>query len=459
MSPWLPYWNCDGPMLTLNCTSPLAPLTRRKALQIGALGGLSLAAPGLRSASAATKPARCKAVILVWLDGGVSQFETYDPKPDAPMEYRGPLGTIATSVPGVTFGETFPRQAKIMDKVSLVRTVTSKSGDHFYCSHWTLTGFESRSNGLDVPVRYPSAGSIVAKMVGAQRPGVPSYVAVPQASSFGHKPGYHGAAYLGAPFDPFETMQEPHLSGFQVPNTRLNSQLTVDRLDDRRALLAELDQMRRQLDGVGTAAAMDSFRQQALELVSRQNADAFNLDAEDPKLRDRYGRHLYGQSALLARRLVEAGVSFVTIHSGGLGGWDHHYKIKEGLPYHAPTTDQAVAALIEDLDARGLLDDVLVWVTGDLGRTPRMNADAGRDHWDVMSMLLAGGGCCRGHVVGATSSKGEYAIENRTTPADVLATIYHLMGIDLETNLINHTGRPIPIANGGRAIDDLVGAA
>jgi uncharacterized protein (DUF1501 family) len=230
----------------------------------------------------------------------------------------------------------------------------------------------------------------------------------------------------------------------------------VGRLEDRRALLAGLDQMRRQLDDVGAATAMGNFHTQAIDLISRKATDAFNLESEDPKTRDRYGRHLYGQSALLARRLVEAGVSFVTVHSGGLGGWDHHYKIKDGLPYHAPTTDQAVAALIDDLDSRGLLDEVLVWVTGDLGRTPRMNADAGRDHWDVMSVLLAGGGCRRGNVVGATNSKGEYATESRTTPADVLATIYHLMGIDLSASLTNHAGRPIPIASDGQVIRELI---
>ncbi|MBI3865703.1 MAG: DUF1501 domain-containing protein [Planctomycetia bacterium] len=447
-------------MITLNC-SPKglpSPLTRRRALQIGTLGGLGLGLPDLfRSrAAGAPSPTRCRAVILVWLDGGASQFETYDPKPDAPAEFRGPLATIATSTPGVQFGESFPLQARLMDKVSVVRTVTNKSGDHYYAAHWVLTGFESRSNGLDVPDRYPSAGSIVARTLGARHPGVPPYVAVPYASAFGHRPGFHGAAYLGRPFDPFETIHEPHEREFQVPNMKLDPQLTVGRLEDRRALLAGLDQMRRGLDDVRSAAAMDVFHAQALDLISRKAIDAFNLESEDPKTRDRYGRHLYGQSALLARRLVEAGVSFVTIHSGSLGGWDHHYKIKEGMPYHAPTTDQAVAALINDLEARGLLDEVLVWVTGDLGRTPRMNEFAGRDHWDVMSMLFAGGGCRRGNVVGETNSRGEYAADNRTTPADVLATIYHLMGIDPSTSFTNHAGRPIPIANDGRVIRDLV---
>lgn len=437
-----------------------APLTRRAALRVGALAGTGFAAPalpvGASGPAAARQTPRCRAVILVWLDGGASQFETYDPKPDAPAEYRGPLGTIATSMPGVRFGESFPLQARLMDKVSVVRTVTNRSGDHFYCAHWALTGFESRSNGVDVPVRYPSAGSIVSRVLGGRRPGVPPYVAVPIASSFGHRPGYHGAAYLGSTFDPFETVQEPHQPGFHVPNMRLDSRIAAGRLEDRRALLAGLDRRRRQFDQVREATAIDAFHAQAVELLGRQAGDAFNLESEDPRTRDRYGRHLYGQSALLARRLVEAGVSFVTMHSGGLGGWDHHYKLKEAMAHHAPATDQAVAALIEDLDARGLLDEVLVWVMGDLGRTPRMNADAGRDHWDVMSVLLAGGGCRRGNVVGTTNSRGEYATENRTTPADVLATVYHLLGIAPTLGFTNHAGRPVPIANDGQVVRELL---
>jgi uncharacterized protein (DUF1501 family) len=440
---------------------PPCPLSRRRLLEIGGVGGLTLALPTTRSARAAApaaaEPARAKAVILVWLDGGASHLETYDPKPDAPREYRGPLGSIATSVPGVRFGEVFPCQARIMDKLSLVRTVTHKSGDHFYCAHWVLTGFESRSNGLDVPRRYPSAGSVAACSRAPDHRGLPPYVAIPYAASFGHRPGYHGAAYLGRAFDPLETVQEPHIPDFRVPNVARHPELSLARLDDRRGLVAELDRLRRQLFDRREVGAHDAFQVQAAELLlNPRAAAAFDIGAEDPALRDRYGRHLYGQSALLARRLVEAGVTFVTIHTGALGGWDHHSQIKDGMGYQAPATDQAVAALIEDLDARGLLDEVLVWVTGDLGRTPRMNADAGRDHWDVMSVLLAGGGCRRGNVVGATSAKAEYATAGRATPADVLATIYHLLGIDLGSSHLDHSGRPIPIANDGQVIAGLV---
>lgn len=434
---------------------------RRALLQVGALGGLGLTLPAILKARAES-PAhsssrRCRAVILVWLDGGVSQLETYDPKPQSPIECRGPLNAIASSMPGVQFGEAFPRQARLMDKVSLVRSVTHKSGDHFYCAHWVLTGFESRSNGLDIPDRYPSAGSIVAKSFGRDSAELPPYVAIPYAFSFGHRPGYHGGAYLGTEFDPLETVDEPQRPGFRVPNLTLNPQLTLARLEDRHELLAGLDRWRRRALDDEATKALDTFQGQAADiLLSSRAARAFDLNAESPAMRDRYGRHLNGQSALLARRLVEAGVPFVTIHSGGLGGWDHHSKIQEGLGYVAPYADQAVAALIDDLDDRGLLDEVLVWVTGDLGRTPKMNADAGRDHWGVMSVLLAGGGCRRGNVVGATNSRGEYATRDRTSPADVLATIYHLLGIDLASTFVNRAGRPIPIANDGQVIPQLL---
>lgn len=298
-------------MLTVNCGTGSS---RRVALQIGSLSAFAL--PRLLcSQSLASSPSpRCKAVILVWLDGGASHLETYDPKPTAPAEYRGPLAAIQTNVPGVQFGEVFPRQARLMDKVSIVRTVTHRSGDHFYCAHWVLTGFESRSNGLDIPKRYPGAGAVVARTQGGKRPGLPPYVAIPYASAFGHRPGYHGAAYLGRQFDPLETVQEPHLPGFRVPNLSLSPELDLKRLDDRRGLLAGLDRLqRRSLDG-RVAESLGAFQDQAVEFLHNPvAARAFDLESEPAALRDRYGRHLYGQSALLARRLVEAGVTFSTL--------------------------------------------------------------------------------------------------------------------------------------------------
>lgn len=257
-----------------------------------------------------------------------------------------------------------------------------------------MTGFESRSNGLDFPKRYPAAGAVVARSRGGNRPGLPPYVASPYASAFGHRPGYHGAAYLGRQFDPLETVHEPHLRGFRVPNLSLLPELNLQRLDDRRGLLAGLDRCRRQLLDERAAETLGAFHDQAIEFLHNPiAARAFDLESEPAAMRNRYGRHLYGQSALLARRLVEAGVMFVTIHTGGLCGWDHHYKIKDGLGYQAPATDQAVAALIEDL------------------RFTR------------------------------------YARRN--------ARLVHELGNDLSSSFVDYSERPIPIANDGQVIPGL----
>jgi hypothetical protein len=445
-------------------------LPRRDFVKAGLLGvgGLSLA-DILRSRAAATAAgqttSRPKSVILYWIDGGPSHLETYDPKPHAPSEYRGMFGSIDTNVPGIRINELLVEHAKIMDRMSILRSVHHNHGDHFAAAHWMLTGYlGSNSTNLD-PVN-PSVGSIIAKLRGPNASGMPSYVGIPQAMSVGIQPGYFSGAYLGVAYNPLPSGGDPNDANYKVPNLDLPGGLTIDRLGDRRHLLSTFDRMRRDADASGVMNGLDSFNQQAFEMVIGEAARrAFNIHEEDPKVRDRYGREHYGQCALLARRLVEAGVTFVNIHNGG---WDHHWDLESGMKSRLPTMDRAVSTLVADLDERGLLDDTLVVVMGEFSRTPRLNDGGnggaprsmgapGRDHWgNVMSVLIGGGGLKGGQVVGASNSKGEAPAERPLTPADVLATIYQVVGVDLNLSFNNRAGRPIPINNSGSVITELL---
>jgi hypothetical protein len=434
-----------------------AGMLRRDFLQIGSLGIAGLSLPNLLRSRAAAAESRasksCKSVILYWLDGGPTHFETYDPKPDAPAEYRGPLGTIKTKVPGIVLSELLVEHAKVMDKVSILRSVHHDNGDHFAAGHWMLTGYHG-SNAADLDPKFPSVGAIVSRIKGPNRPNMPSYVAVPYAATIGLRPGYMSAAYLGVPYNPFDA-GDPSQPNYEVQNINLPGGLTKDRFGDRKGLLGDLDGLRREVDQTGLMKGLDSFNQQAFEMITGPEVrKAFDINKEDPKLRDRYGRDSYGQSALLARRLVEAGVTFVNIHNGG---WDHHDQIGPAMKSRLPTMDQSIATLIDDLSNRGLLDDTIVAVMGEFGRTPRINQSAGRDHWgNVMSVLLGGGGLKGGQVVGASNLKGEFPADQPLTPADVLATIYKVLDIDLDTHFVNRSGRPISINNYGQPIRQLM---
>ncbi len=445
--------NVWRPVRSRNCNG----CSRRDAIKIGSLGlgGLMLSDVLRARAAAGTNAAIAdKSVILYWLDGGPTHFETYDPKPEAPAEYRGPLGTISTNVPGIQLSELLVEHAKVMDKVSLLRSVHHDNGDHFAAAHWMLTGYHG-SNAANRTPQFPGGGAIVSKVCGPRRPHVPAYVAVPYSMTVGIRPGYNSGTYLGPQFDPFNAGSDPNRANFAVPNLNLPNQVTLDRLSDRRTLLASLDQLRHEIDTSGAIDGIDKFNAEALEMVTGATAQqAFDIAAEPDEVRDRYGRNTYGQSALLARRLVEAGVRFVTIHNGG---WDHHANIEAGMKSRLPSMDQSLGVLIADLAERGLLDDTIVCVMGEFGRTPRVNPGAGRDHWgNVMSVLLGGGGLAGGQVVGQSNSKGEYPAERPLTPADVLATIYKVLGIDLETKFVNLAGRPIGINNYGQPIAELL---
>ncbi|MCU0703598.1 MAG: DUF1501 domain-containing protein [Fimbriiglobus sp.] len=450
----------SGPAIR-NC----AGLTRRAALKVGALGFAGLSLPNLLRASDGQSSPK-KSVILVWLDGGPSQLETYDPKPDAPAEYRGPFGVCKTATPGVCVSELMPETARRFGKLALLRSVNHGTGDHFAAAHWVTTG-RFGATVANKTQQYPSVGSVVAKVKGANAPGLPAYVGLPSAETVYLFPGYMGAAYLGAAYHPFDVNREQQYLGPTDPGpvrtpkwlTGLKG-ATADGMTERTSLLKQLDTLRRDLDTSGTAALMDEHQQKAIDLILGGSArSAFDFDKEDPKAADRYGRSATARYTMMARRLVEAGVTFVTVD---MPHWDDHANIEKAHAMRVPVVDQAVSALIDDLSDRGLLDTTLVVVAGEFGRTPKINTGLpgqpvpGRDHWgSAFSVLMAGGGLRGGVVVGRTSAKAEYPVERPLTPADVLATIYKVMEIDPKQAFKDHTGRPVPLIDDGEAIKEL----
>ncbi len=441
--------------------------SRRTALKAGFLGCLGLSLPDLLRMRAEGKAARSsKSVILMWLDGGPSQLETYDPKPYAPAEYRGPFGAISTNVPGMQICETLPLHAKHADKMAFIRSIHHDNGDHFAAAHWMLTG-RYGSNSVDKGQKFPSVGSYVARVHGANAPGMPPYVGLPAAESVYIYPGYQGAAYLGNAYNPFQVnMSQKYLAAnytreIQAPEFLKSMQgADENRLDNRLSLLGRLDGIRRDIDNSGMMDSMDRYHQQAVDMLSAGKArEALDIEKEDPRLRDRYGRGPWGHYTLMARRLVEAGVGFVTVD---MPHWDNHSKIEEGHGSKLVHVDQAVDGLLSDLSERGMLDDVLLVVMGEFGRTPRLNTGQpgipvpGRDHWgNAISAMVAGGGLKGGVVVGATNDKAEHPVDRAMKPSSLLATIYRVMGIDPALNFNDHAGRPIPILSEGEAISEL----
>ena len=379
----------------------------------------------------------------------MSQQDTYDMKPDAPAEYRGMYDTISTVEPGIFLGERIPLQARVMDKLSLVRSVHHENGIHAPSAHWMQTGHFGPTLARNAPQK-PSFGSVVSRSLGPLNENMPAYVTVPKSEAF----GYQGAVYLGKAYDPFEVGADPNSDDFQVPNLSLPAGLTSSSVESRRVLLAKFDQLRRDIDRRGVMNGLDTFKAQALEMISGEHVrKAFDINLEDEKTRDKYGRHQYGQSALLARRLVEAGSRCVTVNTGY---WDHHDNIEKGLEDQLPPLDRAIWALVDDLDQRGMLDDVLIYSAGEFGRTPRINGHAGRDHWsNCFTVLLAGGGIQGGRVVGASEKYGGGVKDRLVTPLDVMATIYDAMGIPLGTHYEDASGRPVSIVDSGRPISEL----
>lgn len=445
--------------------------TRRVALKAGFLSMAGLALPDLFRAQAAAKAhgsaANDKAVILIWLDGGPSHLETFDPKPDAPAEYRGPFGICRTRIPGVFVSELMPQVARRMHQVSLIRSLHHDNGDHFAAGHWMTTG-RFGSSAANLPQKYPSVGSFVAKLKGPNHPHLPAYVGLPAAQTIYLFPGYMGAAYLGGQYNPFDVDRDvKYLGAHDSRRIRSPKWLTTlgslrDGTADRPALLKKFDTMRREIDASGLAQTMDEFQLKALELMTGSAArEAFDIDKEDVKSADRYGQGPWGRYTLMARRLVEAGVSFVTVD---MPHWDDHSNIEKGHGAKVPVVDQALGALLDDLDDRGLLDRVMVVVMGEFGRTPKINTGQpgipipGRDHWgNAISVLVAGGGLKPGVVVGRTNAKAEYPVERALKPEALLATIYHQLGIDATLTFKDHSGRPHPVLDDPTPIRELVG--
>jgi uncharacterized protein (DUF1501 family) len=437
-------------------------VNRRSFLRAGALGigGLGLAdLSRLRADPAVVR--HDTSVILIWMSGGPGHMETWDPKPDAVSQFRGPFGAIRTKVPGIQFGELLPDLAKLMDKIAILRSVNHGSGDHTKGNHWMLTGYEGPAfNAPDFRnQKRPSLGSAAAKLRGPNQLGMPAYAAVPHLRG-GTDNFFHYAAYLGAGMNPLVVDSDPNSPQFRVRNLALAPGLTLDRLEDRRHIVNDLDLFQRRAE---TATLnLDIHCRKAFELLtSRRVATAFDISAEPDRLRDRYGRHIFGQSALLARRLVEAGVTFVTVNTEP---WDHHgtanrLATEPGARKLIPPVDRAIAALIEDLIARGLYEKTLVVAMGEFGRTPRMNPEGGRDHWgNVFSVLIGGGGMKMGQTIGKSTPRGEYVMDRPITPQDVAATVFHHLGIDARKVFFHDSqNRPTALIETGEPIRELIG--
>ena len=437
-------------------------ISRRDGIRVGGLTALGLGIGDLfrmqrLSADDTNKPVRlAKSCILIWLDGGPSHLESFDPKPDAPAEVRGPLSTISTNLPGVRVGECLQNTAGIMDQLAVVRSMTSPLGEHNFGTHYLMTGYRPTA-----AIEYPTFGSTLAQVREHQADlTLPPNIAVPQFSR-----NHTGNGFLPTSTQPFSLGSDPGKANFKVRDLDFYKGLDLARLSRRRNIVQAMDQFSRQADGDDTILT-DPDLERAYNLIASPSAkQAFDLSQEPRQIRDRYGRNggnSIGQSCLLARRLVQRGVPFVTVNSGG---WDTHQKIdnlKERYPgdrsAHLPSLDRALSALIGDLTDQGMLDDTLVVVMGEFGRTPKINSNGGRDHWpNVFSVALAGGGIRGGQVLGSSNSLGEYPADRPVTPSDLAATIYTLLGIDPASELHTGDGRPIRVApDGSNVVAELI---
>ena len=439
--------------------------TRRSFVEAGVLGlgGLALhefLACKADAANAAVDRSIDTNVILIWMSGGPGHHETWDPKPQAVDQFRGPFKAISTNVSGLQFSEMIPEQAKIADKISVLRTVRHRSGDHTKGNHWMLTGFEGPDfNKPDNKVqRRPSIGSVASALRGPNQPGMPAYAASPHLRG-GTDNLFHYATYLGGGHNPFVTNSDPNAADFRVRDLSLKSGLTFDRLDDRRSLLKTIDHYRARTDK-GMSDMTDQMQNAFGLLTSTAVRDAFDISQESAALRDAYGRHTFGQSAMLARRLVERGVTFVTVNTQP---WDHHgtanrYPTEKGAKLLLPPVDLAIATLIRDLIDRGLFEKTLVVAMGEFGRTPKMNSAAGRDHWGhTFSVMMSGGSMRMGQAIGKSDDKGAYVSERPLSPEDVAATVYHHLGIDARNTAIpDRAGRPRYLVESGKPIPELL---
>lgn len=418
--------------------------SRRNFLKVGALGLGGLTLPTLlqarAEASAEGRSVKDTAVVWLWLGGGATHVETFDPKMTAPSEYRSVTGETPTNIPGISIGGTLPRMAQVADKMAFVRSFAHTNSGHGGGTHYVMTGYDNRvvDNG-GVPSR-PSLGSILARVRGSSHPasGMPTYVRVGSIGS-------GGPAFLGTAYGPFDQDGQARKS--------MSLALPEDRLSNRKNLLESLDGINRHVDSSGMLEGAKKFEQQAFNLVFGTAADAFDIKKENPKTIERYGQGL-GAQMLTARRLCEAGCGFVTV---SYGGWDMHGQIARGMQARSPQLDQAVSAFVSDLQERGLAERILLVITGEFGRTPRVNKNGGRDHWAPLSTLaLAGGGLKMGQTVGGSAEKVDIPRSTPTTPQDLMATVFHVLGIDPHVQFQSPAGRPTYMLEKGRPIAELV---
>lgn len=433
--------------------------SRRKCLQVGGLGLLGLTlADVLRAESRVTGRRRSRrSVILVWQHGGPSQLDTFDMKPHAPSEFRGPYRPISSKLPGFQISEMMPYHSRVADKCSICRAFTHRNGDHWAAAHWLLTGYTGPTgNVANRPARNPSMGSISSYLLGPRERGVPSGVNINDGGF-----GYHGAAYLGVAHNPFRTgdfsygNEAGRLPTASDKDLKLTDGLSNKRVMNRNSLLEQLDELRRRVDDDRHYDQLDDINQEALSLLLSGRAyDAFDLSKEDEKTREEYGPG-WGEQALLSRRLIEAGVRFVTLNTGY---WDDHGNIKGALDDKLPRHDRAVGVLIDDLERRGLLEDTLVITAGEFGRTPKINGNAGRDHWPAtQSILFAGGGYRHGQIIGSTDDKAAYPTSGVIRPQDFGAIIYHAIGLQPHDTIPDLSGRPTHLLPGGTVPKELLG--
>lgn len=445
------------------------PINRREVFRLGtlALGGLCL--PDILRAQSASGQKPDTSVILFWMWGGPSQLETWDLKPEAPSEYRGPFRPISTSVPGMDICEIFPRQAKQAHRFSLIRSLHHEMSAHNDGSIEWLTGKTPDRPDPTSTARslHPDFGMVTNHVRQTHETGIPQYIGIPT------KPFMTDPTYLGLNCNAYQA-GDPSVANFQPPNLSLNIGMDGNRLSDRRSLMSQLDRIRRDMEIRGTFAGHDRLRENAIQLITNNSvAKAFDLNSESPETRDRYGRTLWGQSCLLARRLAEAGSAVITIDAlapkpslATYFSWDDHvnpangWDLAEGMRLRATDMDPALSSLIDDIYDRGLDKKVMVVALGEFGRTPRLTHSSGltgRDHWpQAQSALIAGGGLRMGQVIGSTNSKAEYPTERPLTPQDLMATIYRHLGIDRTISFPDFRGRPVPLLSHGEPIRELI---
>jgi hypothetical protein len=432
----------------MKCTDHL--LSRRNLLTVGAFGGLSLCNFfRVRQAMAdqknyESKEGTAKSVIFIFLPGGMAHQESFDPKPYAPLEYRGPLNSIETSLPGVRFSEVFPQMAKIANKTVICRSMTHGEAAHERGTHNMFTGYRPSP-----ALQYPSMGSVVAHEFGPRK-NLPPYVLIPNLPT-----PYAGTGYLSSSYAGFSLGADPANDGFRVQDLALPGGVDDGRFGRRQKLLDVVNNHFKAREKSDSMEAVDTFYQRAYGLIGSQEArDAFDISKEDAAVRDAYGRNQAGSRMLLARRLVEAGVRFVTLT---YGGWDYHDNIAGGMKAQCPPLDQALATLINDLDSRGLLDSTLVCLSSEFGRTPKINGTAGRDHWPkVFNILMAGGGLKRGLAWGTSDATASEPDQDPLTVEDWATTVYYMLGIVADKELMAPGNRPIEIVDGGKVLKDLL---